>query len=686
MLFYIEAQIIRSMSDKKNKKCILLVRVSTESQSFEAQEKELFDLAIKDGYSKEQITPIAIKESAIKLKEEERLGLQKMYEYLATGEYDCVYAWEVSRIARTKKVLFSVQDKLVKNKIQLIIKNPSVRLLKDNGEIDEAAELVFTLFAQLSESEMRNKKDRFSRGKRQKASEGKYAGANIPFGYKVDYDNDKKIVVDEERAEIVKATYNLYEEGISQTKIPIELEKRGHPRISIPLVSHILKNESYTGKESEEKRMKGAGGRGDWTKYPRKYPPIISKEQFERCRTIARENNSKLNSKTSNIYYAANLIYCPTCGSNWTGCAHDTSYQCYISHLPKRVYEYGCYGKLGEQCQNKTRMSINILDSLLWEVALSEEFEVRLEDNESEIAVIDSEIEEKNKSLVQYDKLFSDNNKKREKAGMLYLDEVISKSVFDQKLKELDKIKSEYEQDVVSIKSVIGQLELKRERLEKKRVHSSIDDRVKAVLNDEEIAIMSGILNNVNSIKEEIRELRESANDVVRYDLIHEHIQKVYVEPISFRYKHKTKRLGDKRVEGKLIRIYTYQQGVKWLKNEEPAQYPYYFVSVSNDGIGGKTIYHYMRTNNEFKDFPKDDIDLYNGDFFKYNFEKIERFVNERKREMRRKEKEERLKLHSSIEFIKQKEETKRLKEEERKRKAREYAKRKYWENKKGTS
>ena len=50
-----------------------------------------------------------------------------------------------------------------------------------------------------------------------------------------------------------------------------------------------------------------------------------------------------------------------------------------------------------EQCQNKTRMSINILDSLLWEVALSEAFEVRLEDNESEIAVIDSEIEEKNK-------------------------------------------------------------------------------------------------------------------------------------------------------------------------------------------------------------------------------------------------------------------------------------------------
>ena len=149
------------MCDKKTKKCILLVRVSTDKQSFEAQEKELFDLALQDGYTEEQITPIAIKESGIKLKEEERLGLQKMYDYIGTGEYDCVYAWEISRIARTKKILFSVQDRLVRNHIQLIIKNPFVKLLKDNGEIDEGAEMIFTLFAQLAEAEMRNKKDRF---------------------------------------------------------------------------------------------------------------------------------------------------------------------------------------------------------------------------------------------------------------------------------------------------------------------------------------------------------------------------------------------------------------------------------------------------------------------------------------------------------------------------------------------
>lgn len=679
------------MCDKKTKKCILLVRVSTDKQSFEAQEKELFDLALQDGYTEEQITPIAIKESGIKLKEEERLGLQKMYDYIGTGEYDCVYAWEISRIARTKKILFSVQDRLVRNHIQLIIKNPFVKLLKDNGEIDEGAEMIFTLFAQLAEAEMRNKKDRFSRGKRQKAAEGKYAGANLPFGYKVDYDNDKKIVIDEERAEIVRMTYKLYEEGFSQTRIPIELEKRGYQRISIPVVSHILKNESYTGKESEEKRMKGAGGRGDWTKYPRRYPPIISKEQFERCRTIARKNNSKLNGKTSNIYYGADLICCPTCGSKWAGNAHDTTYKCYISHLPKYVYEYGCYQKLGEQCQNKTRMSINVLDSLLWEVALDEEFETRLKNNDNEIASIDQEIQEKDKTLIHYDELISDIGKKREKAGLLYLDDVLSKTVYDQKIKELDKVKMEYEQEIVSIRSDIRQLELKKERLEKRAansaVNSAIGDRTKAILNDNEISILSGILDKADTIRQELRELRESANDVVRYDLIHEHIQKVYIEPISFKYRTKTKSLGEKKVEGKLITIYTYPQSVKWLKNEEPAQYPYYFVFVSTDGIGGKTIFQYTRTNDDYKAlaFPKDDIDLYSGDFSIYRFDKLERFAQVRKQEKRRKEKEERQKLYSSEEYIKQKEEKRKLKEEERKRKAREAARRKYWEKKKKT-
>ena len=54
----------------KEKKCILMVRVSTEQQSYDAQMQELHELALKSGYSEKNISPIAYKESGIKLSEE----------------------------------------------------------------------------------------------------------------------------------------------------------------------------------------------------------------------------------------------------------------------------------------------------------------------------------------------------------------------------------------------------------------------------------------------------------------------------------------------------------------------------------------------------------------------------------------------------------------------------------------
>ena len=53
-------------------KAILLVRVSTKAQDFDEQEREIYNMAIKDGYLPECIIPVCEKESGIKLAEEER--------------------------------------------------------------------------------------------------------------------------------------------------------------------------------------------------------------------------------------------------------------------------------------------------------------------------------------------------------------------------------------------------------------------------------------------------------------------------------------------------------------------------------------------------------------------------------------------------------------------------------------
>ena len=73
-------------------KAILLVRVSTKAQDFDEQEREIYNMAIKDGYLPECIIPICEKESGIKLAEEERAGLNKMKELIEEdNDINCVY-------------------------------------------------------------------------------------------------------------------------------------------------------------------------------------------------------------------------------------------------------------------------------------------------------------------------------------------------------------------------------------------------------------------------------------------------------------------------------------------------------------------------------------------------------------------------------------------------------------------
>ena len=185
------------------KKAILLVRVSTEKQNFDEQEKQLYDLAISDGFNDDNIIIIAEKESGIKLSEDERKGLNRLKEEIAKGGVSTVYVWEVSRIGRKKKVIFSIVELLQQNGIQLIVKEPSIRLLNPDGSINEGAETILTLFAQMAESEMRNKQARYHRTKKANSLNGKWnGGKNVKFGYTLDADN--YYIIDEETASIVR--------------------------------------------------------------------------------------------------------------------------------------------------------------------------------------------------------------------------------------------------------------------------------------------------------------------------------------------------------------------------------------------------------------------------------------------------------------------------------------------------
>ena len=184
-------------------KCILFSRVSTLRQDLDQQTNELIDEAKRMGY--DSWSTIEDKESAICLDEYERHGLNELKRLIASEEYNTVICYEISRISRRPKVLYSIRDLLIDKGIQLVILKPYMRLLDNDGKMNQSASIMFSLFSSLSESEMMIKKERMMRGKKIKKELGYFNGGHVSYGYRV---QNKKVYVYEEEANIVRDIFN----------------------------------------------------------------------------------------------------------------------------------------------------------------------------------------------------------------------------------------------------------------------------------------------------------------------------------------------------------------------------------------------------------------------------------------------------------------------------------------------
>lgn len=321
------------------KKCILLSRVSTQQQTLEQQTNELLRFAKNRGYNDLCIIIIEDKESAIKLDEEHRKGLIKMKEHITNDkDINCVICYEISRISRQQKVLFSIRDYLKERKIQLIILKPYMELLDDKGEITPTANIVFSLFSTLSENEMMLKTERMQRGRKQKKSEGKYGGGKIVFGYKIG--ENKMIEIDEKDSATVKKIFNLYENGMSGGSIAKEMLERGWIRsknvaAALTLVNRILNNKRYIGINDG---------------YDTQYPAILTAEQFYKCRDITKQYIKRGYTNISFIYYSQGLIRSKENGRVLSPCKTTCVYGMYDPNTKKHM-----------------TISMNVADSLVWQ-------------------------------------------------------------------------------------------------------------------------------------------------------------------------------------------------------------------------------------------------------------------------------------------------------------------------------
>ena len=363
-------------------KAILFSRVSTERQSLDEQTKEIYDMAISDGFKDEDIILIAEKESGIKLSEDERLGLNRMKEVISSEDVTCVYFWEVSRLARNKKVTFSVTDYLVKHQINLKTKVGGITLLNPDGTVNDGAEMAFSVMAIIAEGEMRGKKARIKRTTKAKANQGQFNGGKyIKYGYMVDENGFYQVKEDE--AEIVRLIFDLYtstEMGASLVRN--ELRSRGI-YLTTEKVRRILYTQGYDGVpyivKNNLKDNLGNRQQGNLIKYP----PIITTDVWEKAVKKRETNNSKA-LRNENYYLARGLVKCPKCGSIYVASKNLGLYVCSKNHQGT---------KFEDKCDNTACIKIDVLDAILW-YCVSEVYRYYLMDLDADsIEEINHEIE-----------------------------------------------------------------------------------------------------------------------------------------------------------------------------------------------------------------------------------------------------------------------------------------------------
>ena len=296
-------------------KAIILSRVSTQKQDLQQQTEEVVKFAAAEGYAEKDIILIEDKESAVKLDEEHRLGLIELKQKIldAPGMYDCVFAYEISRIGRRAEVNYAVRNFLKENRVQLIILKPYIKLFDKEFKIEETANMTFAIFNALAENEGYIRKERLARGKARKQKDGKYVGGTLPHGYRIGEDN--VIVINEEKASMVRKIFDDYVNVCKSTSlIGKELLETGQIcacsiSSAAGIVRAILKNVAYIGgRPVYAAHAEGNDSKTEIRQSCNLYPRIITDELFNAARIKMKENHRGIKKTHKHTYFCKGLI------------------------------------------------------------------------------------------------------------------------------------------------------------------------------------------------------------------------------------------------------------------------------------------------------------------------------------------------------------------------------------------
>lgn len=398
-------------------KCIIWVRCSTTKQEIESQKKETIEYAKSLKFNEFEVIG-EVGASAYKVN---KLYLQMVdklkSKILADPDIKAVVCWHLNRLARNDTVATDIKNFLIDHRIQLYVKEPAVKLLKDDGTVDDGAELVFNVFATMSKQQVAELRQKVKRARARDRALKKYTGGKPPsFGYMVE---DSYLVPHQQNSSIVKEMYELYATGqYSYSSLVREVRERYGIELTDCHVREIMiKTRYYDGVV---------------------YPPIISEELYNKVKE-QRKNSAMKPSSYKHYTFANRLIQCPRCTHTFT-----VSQGRYVCPNAK----YGC---------RAPNVSTAILDGLLWLICSHLESERLLHsDSKKELLQNKAVLDAKIKSMDNYT---IKGEKARQRAKDMALRGFIDLDTLEARLKEIDNEEKDTREKIEKWKEEIREIE-----------------------------------------------------------------------------------------------------------------------------------------------------------------------------------------------------------------------------------
>ncbi|MCH4825555.1 recombinase family protein [Planococcus halocryophilus] len=366
-------------------KVALYVRVSTEEQATEGYSIAGQIQILRDYCNKNDFKVVKIyKDEGISGKSTERPSLQELLEDSKHNNFDMVMVWKVSRLSRKQVDFLNILDHFQKN---------NIKLYSYSDNIDASTPMGIAMLQMLgtfSELERNMIVENVKMGMTQRAKEGKWNGGSV-LGYS---SKEKKLVINENEAYIIRYIFDLYVSGKGFKSIANQLNHEGYmtkrkANFSTNSIRQIIMNPIYSGlirfNQYEDWNVKKREGKSENIVLVKgEHQPIISNEVWEKSQVLFIQRSSKPAKTFTGNFPLTTLLRCPKCGQGMIG---------HKSKKGKNSNEYLRY----YQCGNFHYKGSAVCKSNLLNADLVEEFVFkRLEEITSQPTVLESIVEKVN--------------------------------------------------------------------------------------------------------------------------------------------------------------------------------------------------------------------------------------------------------------------------------------------------